>query len=224
MNAKIVKSLYPVVLVGGGPCAADDLKQAITQADCVVAADGGAGHVLGLGHVPDHVIGDMDSLSAQDQAALPPGVLHPIREQDSTDFDKALRNISAPQVWAYGFCGGRLDHQLAVLNVLVRRADQCCVLVGDEDLTVLAPRHVILDLPVGSRLSLFPMTGVSGRSEGLRWPIKGLDFAPDGQSGTSNEVTGPVDLRFDIPGMLLILPRDSEAALRDGLSRAIGWA
>lgn len=224
MNAKIVKSFYPVVLVGGGPCNAEDLSQAIAGADCVVAADGGARHVLALGQVPDYVIGDMDSLSVQDQAALPPGVLHPIREQDSTDFDKALRNISAPQVWAYGFCGGRLDHQLAVLNVLARRSDQCCVLVGEQDLTLLAPQRIKLGLFRGSYLSLFPLTQVAGRSEGLRWPIEGLDFAPDGQSGTSNEVTGPVELSFDAPRMLLILPRESEAALRDGLSQAVGWA
>jgi len=30
------------------------------------------------------------------------------------------------------------------------------------------------------------MAAVQGRSGGLRWPIDGLPFAPDGRIGTSN--------------------------------------
>ncbi len=51
------------------------------------------------------------------------------------------------------------------------------------------------------------MAPVTGQSEGLRWPIDGLAFAPNGRVGTSNAVTGPVALRFDGDGMLVILPR-----------------
>ena len=50
---------------------------------------------------------------------------------------------------------------------------------------------------------------MTGRSQGLRWPIDGLDFAPSGRIGTSNEVTGPVVLVFDGPGMLVITPREA---------------
>ena len=71
-----------------------------------------------------------------------------------------------------------------------------------------------LDLPRGTRLSLFPMGPVQGDSEGLRWPLAGLDFAPDGMIGTSNEVSGPVRLRMQAPKMLVILPvRYLQAAL-----------
>ena len=50
------------------------------------------------------------------------------------------------------------------------------------------------------------MGPVKGTSTGLRWPIDGLDFAPDGMIGTSNEVTGPLHLTCDAPRMLVILP------------------
>ncbi len=49
---------------------------------------------------------------------------------------------------------------------------------------------------------------MTGDSTGLRWPIAGLDFAPGGVIGTSNEVAEPeVRLRFAGPGMLVLLPR-----------------
>lgn len=188
-----------------------------------VAADGGAASVLAAGRVPDAVIGDMDSLPAALRAQLPEAAVHPIAEQESTDFDKALRSIAAPLVLGHGFLGGRLDHQLAALTVLVRRAAQPCVLFGEEDLTCLCPPRLGLDLPRGTRLSLFPMGEVRGASEGLRYPIDGLDFAPGLRTGTSNEALGPVVLSITAPLMLLILPLACEAALLAGLARAPRW-
>ena len=41
------------------------------------------------------------------------------------------------------------------------------------------------------------MGEVTGESQGLRWPLQGLDFAPGGVIGTSNEVSSArVRLRF----------------------------
>jgi thiamine pyrophosphokinase len=84
------------------------------------------------------------------------------------------------------------------------------------------PPCVSLDLPVGSRLSLFPLMPVTGHSEGLYWPVDGIEFSPGGRSGTSNEVSGPVRLEMDRPGMLLILPREALVSLLSALSRLQG--
>ena len=79
-----------------------------------------------------------------------------------------------------------------------------------------APPRLALDLIAGEVLSLFPMARVTGRSTGLEWPIDDLDFAPDGRIGTSNRVAARrVELSFDAPGMLVILPRRRlDAAIR----------
>ncbi|MFZ7089446.1 thiamine diphosphokinase [Primorskyibacter sp. 2E233] len=222
MKSKIVHAFGPVLLVGGGECTHDVLKAAVSKASAVVAADGGAAPLLAIGVVPEAVIGDMDSLDPALQASLPPGVLRRIAEQDSTDFDKCLRNISAPLVLAYGFLGARVDHQLAALTVLCNRADRRCVVVGTEDVIVLAPPELTLDLPKGTRFSLYPMGKVQGRSEGLRWPIDGLVMSPDTRVGTSNEVVGPVRLSVEAPRMLLILPAACLEALLEGLAAAPG--
>ena len=220
MNPRIVSEISPVLLVGGGAIALNVLRCALEENVSVVAADGGALPLLELGHMPDAVIGDLDSLEAADLARLPAGRVHHIAEQDSTDFDKCLRAISAPLVLGYGFLGARLDHQLAAMTVLARHPDRRCILVGAEDVVLLVPPALALDLPVGMRLSLYPLGPVTGQSEGLRWPIGGLRFAPHDRVGTSNEVTGPVQLSFDAPRMLLILPAEALMALRSALEAA----
>lgn len=218
MNHKIVESREGVTLIAGGPCTRRDLMLALRRAPCLVAADGGADRALALGAMPHAVIGDFDSVSKQAQQRLA-GRLFPITEQETTDFDKALRSVQAPFVLGVGVAGGRIDHELAVLNGLVRHAAEGgampCLLIGAQDVIFAAPLALHLELRAGDRLSLFPLAPVQGESQGLRWPIDGLMLAPDGRVGTSNAVeTGPVDLRFETPGMLVILPRNRlDAAL-----------
>ena len=207
-EAMIVRAATMVTILGGGECDVTDLSAALSRAPVLVAADGGAGAALAAGHMPDAVIGDMDSLSPEDRAELDPARVHAIAEQNSTDFDKALRSVAAPGVIAVGFTGARLDHELAVYHTLVARRSPPCILLGARDIIFAAPPALALDLDPDARVSLFPMAPVTGRSMGLRWPIDGIAFAPDRQIGTSNmAVTGHVKLSFDAPGMLVILPK-----------------
>lgn len=214
----LVRADSPVTLLGASAVCAQDIEEILTFAPCLVAADGGAGVALDYGRVPDAVIGDFDSLPQLATEGLTPDRLFRIDEQDSTDFEKCLRRIDAPLILALGFTGRRLDHELAVYAALVRYPERTCIVVGSHDVVFHAPRYLALDLAPGTRLSLFPFAPVSGRSEGLRWPIDGIAFAPDGRIGTSNEVTGPVRLGFDGPGMLVIMPR---AALGAALAALI---
>jgi thiamine pyrophosphokinase len=208
MNSMIVQTQRGVTLVGGGPVSPTGLRAALKWAPHLVAADGGADRALAAGVMPEAVIGDCDSISAGARARLGEGVLHRIAEQDTTDFDKALRHIAAPFVLAVGFAGGRLDHALGVFNTLVARADRACFVLSPRDVVFVAPEELELRLKRGTRLSLFPMGAVEGESEGLRWPIGGVGFAPDGRVGVSNEVSAPlVRLRFSARRMLVILPR-----------------
>lgn len=214
----------PVTLVGGGPVSAAQLARAQALAPLTVAADGGAAAVLAAGQVPRLVIGDFDSLDKTTRAAIPEDRLHHIAEQDSTDFHKCLSRIAAPLVLAVGVSGGRMDHLLAVFNVLVRLPQRRAIVIGDEDVCVLAPPRLDLDLAPGTPVSLFPMARVSAESRGLHWPVDGLEFAPEDQSGTSNRATGPVQLVTHAPRMLLLLPLSSLEVLVGALDAAPGWS
>lgn len=215
----IVRADTLVTLLGAGELNPGDLSDALSRAPLLVSADGGADHALELGHVPAAVIGDMDSLSRTARDRLDPAIIHQIDDQDSTDFDKALRNIEAPAILAVGFTGLRLDHQLAAFHVLAARPERRCVLLGREDIVFHLPPDLSLDLPPATRLSLFPMSPVRVRGSGLRWPVGGVDFRPAGRIGTSNEtVAGRVELSSSGPGMLVILPRAALDAALSALS------
>lgn len=223
MTAKIVHSDSPLTLIGGGEADLALLRALRQFAPQVVAADGGAALALAAGLEPLAVIGDMDSLGAADLARIDPALVHHVTEQDSTDFEKALCRVDAPLILGLGFLGARRDHELANYNTLVRHAHRACILVGADEIVMLAPPDLSLDLDPGTRVSLFPMRAVTGRSSGLLWPIDGIGFSPDGRVGTSNAATGPVRLAFDAPGMLLILPRSGLAQVVAAAAARPGW-
>ena len=226
MGDRVVTSTAGLTLLGGGELGTGDLSEALSLAPDLVAADGGAAVALAAGLVPRAVIGDMDSLSETARARLPAGTLHPVAEQDSTDFDKVLARVAGPFALGVGFLGRRIDHQLANLNTLVRLRHLPCLLLDGRDTVFAAPPELRLHLPPGTRVSLFPLAEVTGRSEGLHWPIDGLAMAPAGRHGTSNRVAegaGAVRLACDAPGLIVILPRAALRAALAALRDAAPW-
>ncbi|MGB3409398.1 MAG: thiamine diphosphokinase [Jannaschia sp.] len=203
-------------LVGGAPVSMGILSKALTFAPRLVAADGGADRILAAGLRPARVVGDMDSLSKAAREAFR-DVLDPISEQDSTDFAKAIRTSRAPLVIGVGFIGARIDHFLACLSELARRTGgPACILLGEDDCLCILPTDACLDLPVGTRVSLWPLGRVQGRSTGLQWPIDGLTLEPAGRIGTSNRTAAPrVTLCCSGAPMALILPSDCVSAMLD---------
>ena len=173
--------------------------------------------------MPELVIGDFDSATAEALARIPADRQMRIAEQDSTDFEKCLARIAAPFILGLGFLGPRIDHTLAVFSALIGHADKLCLLVGDEDIVFAAPPDLALDLTVGTRISLYPLVAVSATSGGLRWPVDGLALAPDAIIATSNEVAGPVRLQVDRPGLLIILPVGTLAPVLRALRSGPRW-
>jgi thiamine pyrophosphokinase len=206
-----------ITFVGGATASMAEIEVSLTRAPRLIAVDGGADTVLNAGLCPEAVVGDMDSISPAARSAFADR-LHPIEEQDSTDFAKALRAFPAPFAIAVGFVGARVDHFLACLSEMARSGAPVVLLSG-EDCVCLAPSRLSLDLLPGTRVSLWPLARSAGRSTGLRWPIDGLVFAPAGRVGTSNMATGAVTLAIEAGPMALILP----AAALDRLLLGLGW-
>lgn len=208
MTQALVKSTENLTLIGSGPVSAAGLSIAIARAPHLVAADGGADRAHALGHRPSAIIGDMDSLSKVENWQNSDLAMYRIEEQDTTDFEKCLTRVEAPLILAVGFIGGRVDHTLAALNVLVRHGPRPVALLGEADVTFACGREAAIDVALGTPVSIFPMAPVRGTgSEGLEWPLDGLAFAPDAAVGTSNRATGPrVRVLFDRPGALMTVP------------------
>ena len=135
------------------------------RADILLAADGGARYLAGLGATPEAVVGDFDSLDEETAEKLRAAgvelVRHPVRK-DVTDgelaVDEALRR-GAGEVLLAGATGA-LDHtlgHLAILRRLATRGIAARLVAPDLSATVLiAPAAVALDAPAGARVSLAP--------------------------------------------------------------------
>lgn len=214
MVALIVHSSDPVALVGGADLGPQDLNILQSYAPSFVGVDGGADHLLTAGIRPVAVIGDLDSIS--DGVRLEySDLLHHVCEQDTVDFEKAWRLVDAPIVFAVGFSGGRLDHTLAVLNVMGRFGGRRLILIGTEDVTAIVPRDgiVLNGLGTGSRLSLMPLATARVSATGMRWPVDDQVFDTLRFTSPSNEVVGPVVTLSAEGPVLLVLPRRSLDAM-----------
>ena len=152
------------------------------------------------------MIGDMDSIRAD----VPDEIQTlEIPEQNSTDLEKALRAVDAPLCLGIGFLDGRLDHTLAAMHALVVAEGRAVVLIGVEDVVFAAPQEWRAEVPVGTRISFYPVRRVPAvGSKGLRWPIDGLLMEGGQQIGVSNEtVSANIAAWFAERGIVTILPR-----------------
>ena len=220
--SRIVHTAPAVTLLGGGAARESDLRESLDFAPLLVCADGGANYEVESGVRRAGIIGDKDSIPdglrwGNDAVFAGVPVLE-LTDQNTTDFEKCLSVVRAPLVIGVGFLGKRLDHQLAVLNGLCKHADRTIVLIGEEDIVFRAPPLFRVDLPAETRVSLHPLTGSQARSKGLRWPVEGLDFQPDGQIGSSNAATGG-EMRLETANghLLVMLPRPFLGAVIGGL-------
>jgi thiamine pyrophosphokinase len=171
----------------------------------LVAADGGADRALALGHVPQAVIGDMDSLSDGAPATLADR-LHPVAEQETTDFDKALRMIRRLSCWA-GLCRGAGGPRAGGAEragappgpALPDPVGAGCHLSGRRPGAA----------PAGGDAAVAVSDGAGQRAvAGLRWPIDGLRFRRTGDDRHLERGGAPqVTLALRRARMLVILPR-----------------
>lgn len=211
-------------ILGGGDADGKTVAKALKFAPFLICADGGADTAARLGHNPRAIIGDLDSLSADVMSKADPGSIFKIHDQNSTDFDKCVSSVSAPFFIALGVLSPRFDHALAALNVLLRHKDKKILLITPTDICMLAPPEIHLQLPMATRVSLFPMARTEGCSTGLKWNIDGLKFCPASQTGTSNETTeGIVYLKFVSPAMIAIVPSECIASVLPAYLEAAKW-
>ncbi len=225
MNRHIVASFDPITLIGGGDADFEQLADARSIAPVCVAADRGAEFARRANVPLRAVIGDMDSISADTLSQIPPDRQIRISEQETTDFDKALRHIDAPLVIGVGFLGGRLDHQLAALHILAVHAHRPCILIAQTEILFIAPPAITVPTTAGDVISIMPLAPVAGRSTGLEWPIDGIKFDPLSRIGTSNRATGAFTLEMSEPHAVLILPRRFIQPVAQALVSvdAVGW-
>ncbi len=192
----------------------------LTDADLVIAADGGAAWPWSMGRAPDRLVGDLDSIApslvAELQAAGVPVERHPA-EKDASDLELALEAAvaaGATEVTLLGALGGeRIDHALANVLLLADPAwgDRGIALrIVRGPVTVRAlrgPGTLSLEAPVGAGVTLLPVAGdaLDVTSSGLGYPLRNDSLRLGRARGLSNVVTASgASVRLGTGALLII--------------------
>lgn len=168
----------------------------LDQAAAVIAADGGAQHVLALSRRPDVLVGDLDSLESGVKETLHGSstlFLEATPDKDETDLELALLYAVAKYdlpVLVLAGLGGRIDQMFA--NILLLMHPQ----LRGHDISFktqfqriwLVERKATIEGQPGDTVSLIPIGGDVHieSTNGLRWPLQEekLVFGP--ARGVSN--------------------------------------
>ena len=203
-----MKTHKAVILCDGRPPEPDLLERELNDAQLFIAADGGANTARELGFKPDLVVGDMDSFIPHKEDSFDV-ITDP--DQETNDLEKALSAAlerKADYVVVLGAVGRRLDHTLKNLSVLKQfnhRFDS--LLFKDRyGITRLIRSPFRESFPVGTTLSLFPLSGeVKGiTTKGLQYSLKNESLKNGLRDGTSNKTTQQeIEILFEEGDLLL---------------------
>lgn len=170
-----------MLMVAGGPLSPDHLYQEIKDySSRIMAIDSGAATLLRMGIKPDVLLGDFDSLPATDlEILLRDGVefLRFPAEKDQTDLELALewaakQGVREIRVW--GALGGRLDHTLANIGLLLKGAQLGLTvwLVDPHHEIRVFENYLHLTAKPGWAVSLIPLFTAKGvLTRGLKYPL-----------------------------------------------------
>jgi len=212
------------IVAGGSLPEPHFLRERILEVkpDEVICADGGARHVLGLGLMPRMVIGDMDSLPQASLDELMAGgcriLRHPCRK-DETDTELALRyalDCNPDRIEIYAALGGRMDHALANISLLVaavKNGIETRIIDGATELFVVSGKTEIRGTP-GEIVSLFPVTTeVTGIDlMGFEYPLRNAMMEIGKPYGVSNRLLGEKGTVSISTGYLLVVKTGEKGA------------
>lgn len=170
----------------------------LEDATAIIAADGGARHLAALSHLPDVLIGDLDSLSEAIRATIREAstlILAHSADKDSTDLELALLyavDTYTEEVLVFGGFGGRLDQMLGNILLLMHpklRGREIRFVTQYQRIWLIEGEGQIRG-EKGDTVSLIPLGGDVrvARTEGLRWSLRDEVLAFGPARGVSNQM------------------------------------
>lgn len=205
------------VILSAGPVEdSERLRPLLKTDDWIIAADGGGRLAAALGVKPAVLVADFDSSAPPDTGGDTEIVRLPM-EKDWTDtqaaamlaLDRGYRDFLL-----LGCTGGRLDHTLAniaVLLYLLRRGADALMADERNFLRLYGPGRYRVERRAGYKLSLFPYGGeVEGITvKNVRYPLEKARLTPDNSLGVSNEfLENPAEISFDKGVLMVFLSKD----------------
>ena len=182
------------VVVGGADIGRYDLaRAALRPDDYVIYCDSGLKHRAALDAAPDLIVGDFDSWDDPHLASVETIVLPCVKDDTDTVYavKEALRR-GYEQFLLLGVIGGRLDHTLGNVSILLRLDSLGKSAMAVDDYGELA---VVSRTPVRvpDRFQYFSLLNIDGLARGVtirgaKYPLDGAEITSEYQYGVSNEV------------------------------------
>ena len=169
----------------------------------IIAGDRGLEALYQLKIIPNHVVGDFDSVSPEilkfykKQSQI---IFHTYNaEKDNTDTDIALQlaiRLKSSKITIMGALGKRMDHAIANIHILkdALEANIPCQILDEHNRIYLINTSIQLekDKIYGKYVSLIPLTStVEGLTlTGFKYPLHDYTLLIGTSLGISNEIIG----------------------------------
>ena len=167
----------------------------------IIAVDRGLEALYQLQMIPNHVVGDFDSVSPEILTFYknqPRIIFHKFNaEKDNTDTDIALKlaiQLKSSKITILGALGKRMDHALANIHILkdALEANIPCQIIDEHNQIYLINKEMTLekDKVYGKYVSLIPLTStVEGLTlTGFKYPLNEYTLPIGTSLGISNEI------------------------------------
>lgn len=202
-----------LILANGELYEIDSLRERIhnEEFDLVIGVDGGSRYAPVLNVTIEVVIGDMDSISAEEQRKYQDAsfISYP-GEKDETDLELALLYASergADKIVIVGAMGGRMDMTISNIQLVAHASSESCrveVWHGNQTGWIIQPPGEDIPGNSGDTVSLIPMGGDTRGiiTTGMKYPLNNETLTMQTR-GISNLIeTNPAHVAFT-DGLLL---------------------
>ena len=184
----------------------------------IIAGDRGLEALYQLKIVPNHIVGDFDSVSPKilefykNQSQIVFHTYHP--EKDNTDTDIALKlaiSLKSSEITIMGALGRRMDHAIANIHILkdALETNIPCQILDEHNRIYLINKEITLEKNrvYGKYISLIPLTSeVKDLTlTGFKYPLNNYDLPIGTSLGVSNEIVENIAQIKMKKGILIVI-------------------
>ncbi len=188
--------------------------------DFLIAADGGANTLLKMNIIPDLIIGDLDSISAEAFEFFEKRTtIKRIKRQNDTDVEKAVKfaiSKKMEDVILLAASGDRLDHTLCNIGNLLKYADKIKIgMLHEKTIARAYLGSVTLRTEPDETISFYAFDSKSRlTTKGLKYALKNETLTFGERSSTSNVAKGK-EITISVSEGKIIVIREFETIKRN---------
>lgn len=205
-------------ILAGGPIEnLPDLHNYDGDHVCWIGVDRGVFHLLNEGITPTHIFGDFDSVSFHELEIIKENIsnfdIYP-SEKDETDLELALNWVilqNPSSIRMFGSTGGRLDHMLANIQLLIKPLNEgigVVIIDHQNELTVKLPgEFTVMRDASFPYISFIPFSNhVDGLTlTGFKYPLKNCHISWGSTLCISNELISNIGTFSFLTGILIMI-------------------